>query len=69
MNDSVETDKLWLPEGFVLVVAPDDNKYIVHEHIVPALLQHFKANEFKKDLKTFMAPGAVSIYSIAVPAT
>ena len=52
-----------------MVVGPDDNKYIVNEHVVPALFQDFKANEKKGVLKTFYAPGAVSLFSFLLHRT
>jgi hypothetical protein len=60
-DNSNETDNNWIPEGFVLVIGPDNNKYIMQEHVVPALEQDFLAYGRKMVLETFNASGTVSI--------
>ena len=52
----------WIPEGFVVVVGPDNHRYIVPECIGPAIVQQFNAEEKRVDLETFRHPLIVSIY-------
>lgn len=55
-----QNDSVWIPDGFVIVVGPDDEKYIVPEFMVDNLDQQFNADRRTKILRAFSAPGSVS---------
>ena len=50
----------WIPDGFVLVKGPDDEKYLVPEFMVQALDQDFHSNKKKELLNAFKFSGTVS---------
>lgn len=50
----------WIPQGYQLVVGPDNAKYIVPEFIIPALRQDYETEEMKKRLLVTNAAGTVS---------
>jgi hypothetical protein len=56
----------WIPEGYVLVVGPNEIKYIVPEFILPALDQDFHAGVRKEKIGAFRAPGTVSLAQICL---
>jgi hypothetical protein len=59
-SSTSERDESWIPEGFRLVVGPDDTKYIVMDFIVPALEQDYHSNKKKEETETLKASGTVS---------
>lgn len=59
-----QNDSVWIPDGFVIVVGPDDEKYIVPEFMVDNLDQQFNADRRTKILRAFSAPGSVSNFLI-----
>jgi len=54
----------WIPEGFVVVVGPDNEQYIVPEYAVPELEKEYESKKMKKILGAFQAKGTVSIFCI-----
>ena len=56
---NAQVDDTWIPEGFVLVIGPDNQKYIVPEYAVPDLEQNYLSK--KKELRATNAQGSVSI--------
>lgn len=59
------SDDSWIPEGYVLVVGPNNKNYIVPDFILPALKQDYLAAARKEEIMAFSAPGTVScIFSI-----
>jgi hypothetical protein len=48
----------WIPEGFVLLIGPDEEKYIVPEFLVDSIDQDYYS--YKKKKKLSGAPGTVS---------
>lgn len=59
-NDS--TGDIWIPEGFVTAIGPNDEKYIVPDYMFPALQQQWIASQKKLDLDADTAPGTVSLF-------
>lgn len=53
-------DDNWIPEGFVLVVGPNNVKYIVPEYSLPDLDQEYLSNKNKEELRANNALGSVS---------
>ena len=51
---------LWVPEGFVVLIGPNGEKYITPEFMVPALDQDFHSNKKKESLGALGAKGSVS---------
>jgi hypothetical protein len=49
----------WIPEGFVLLIGPDNKKYILPDFMEPALDQEYHSEQKKDNLKTWMAKGTV----------
>ena len=58
VSNNIEND--WIPDGFILVKAPDNEKYLVPEFMVQALEQEYYSNK-KKELNAFKLSGTVSI--------
>jgi len=56
----------WIPEGFVLVVDPDNKQYIVPEFMVPDLDQQFHAKKKRKELMADEASDSVSIFLLYI---
>lgn len=50
----------WIPDGYVVVLGPDEHQYVVSEFFVPALHQIFIGYRKKKTLQVFEAAGNVS---------
>ena len=48
----------WIPEGFVLLIGPDEEKYIVPEFLVDSIDQDYYS--YKNKNKLSGAPGTVS---------
>ena len=57
----IPSDDSWIPDGFILVVRPDDKNYIVLEFMAMALDQDYHSDKKKEELKSFRAAGTVSI--------
>lgn len=67
---SNKKDDSWIPEGYVLLLGPDDEKYVVPEFMVPALNQDYHSKNVKEDLKVSSSKGTVSIpFLIESPAS
>ena len=56
----IDQTKPFPPDGYVTVMGPDDQRYLVPEFMVPALHQTFEGYRKKRDLEVFSAAGAVS---------
>lgn len=56
---SKSKNNAWVPDGFVPVVGPDGNNYLVPGFMVPALKQEYQATQ-KKDVNAMGASGTVS---------
>lgn len=54
-----------IPDGFILLVGPDNNKYIVPEFVVPALEHGYLAIGQKNKLSADKASGSVSSHCIS----
>jgi hypothetical protein len=48
MESNTIRENGWIPEGFVLLVGPNNENYILPEFMVPALDQDFHSNKKKK---------------------
>lgn len=59
----------WIPDGFVLLIGPDDEKYIVPEFLVDSLDQDYYTMKEKKKLSAHTAQGTVSFEFCAMPET
>jgi hypothetical protein len=50
----------WIPDGFVLVIGPDQKEYILPDFLLPDLDQSFNARQRAKDIKASSGAGTVS---------
>ena len=67
---SNKKDDSWILEGYVLLLGPDEEKYIVLEFMVLALYQDYHSKKVKEDLKISSSKGTVSIpFLIEFPAS
>ena len=60
----IQSDDSWIPDGFILVVGPDDKKYIVPEFMAMALDKDYHSDKKKEELKSFSVAGTVSIWNL-----
>jgi len=51
----------WIPEGYLLVNGPDNEKFIVPEFLLPLLEQDYQSEELLERYSVTSAPGTVSI--------
>ena len=65
-NENPVTDtSSWIPEGYVVIMAPDNQHYVVPEFFVLALHQKFDGYWKKEKLEVFSAARSVSrIFSL-----
>ena len=59
IRDGDQDEDHWIPEGFVLVIGPDEKAYILPEFMLPDLDQSFNARKRAKELKASNAAGMV----------
>lgn len=59
--ESVESP--WIPDGFKIVIGPDDQHYLVPEFFVSALHQTFDAHRQKEILEVSKGSGSVCFLS------
>ena len=50
----------WIPDGFVIVMGPDEKRYILPDFMLPDLDQSFNARKRAKELQANSAAGTVS---------
>jgi hypothetical protein len=60
IENTPKNDNEWIPDGFVLINGPDNERYVVPEYMVPALHQTFDAKKKKEELDVCNAMGSVS---------
>lgn len=58
-NQPNEKEDTWLPEGYVVVIGPDNKKYIMPDFMVPGLDQDYQSKEKKEELRVLTAKGTV----------
>jgi len=58
-ENQAENYPSWVPEGYVVVMSPDDQPCMVPEFIVPALQQMFDGYRKKDELEIEKAAGTV----------
>jgi hypothetical protein len=63
---TIDQTKSFPPDGYVTVMGPDEQCYLVPEFMVLALHQTFEGYYKKRDLEVFSAAGAVSFLSISI---
>jgi hypothetical protein len=61
---SQKTDDTWIPDGFVELIGPNDEKYILPEFMLPALDQDYKSDCKKVELKASSGKGTVSYHPV-----
>ena len=59
-NESNKLNNTWLPDGFALVIGPDNKEYIMPELLIPDLVQIYKSEEKKQKYLIPQARGIVS---------
>lgn len=59
-----KSDDTWVPEGYVLTIGPNDQKYIVPEYCLPDLDQIVVSDKKKEELRASDAQGTVSFIMI-----
>ena len=52
----------WIPDGFVTIIGPNNEKYIVPEFMINKLNQDYHTKMRKVKLGVSMAPGVVSLF-------
>jgi len=65
-NVSNKNENNWIPDGFLIVKGPDDEKYLVPEFMVQALDQDFYSKKKKEELNAFKLSGTVCIILLKV---
>jgi len=58
---SSKNDDTWIPEGFVRVIGPNNEKYIMPEFMIPAIDQVYLADLKREKLNANNAQGIVSL--------
>lgn len=61
----VEGDASWIPEGYIVVTGPDDQRYVVPQYFVSALHQNLDGHREKDKLEIEKAAGTVCIFHYA----
>lgn len=59
-TDECSKHNFTVPDGYIIINGPDNQKFLVPEFMVPALQQNLDANQKKQDLDVFQAAGSVS---------
>lgn len=67
-SNSNDQDTTWIPEGYVEVMGPNGQRYLVPEFCTPALLNTLDVYEEKNKLEIKRASGTVSFPNCSVPA-
>jgi hypothetical protein len=52
----------WNAEGFVVLIGPDNSKYLVPDFLVDSLQQSYQSYFKKKELRASSAAGTVSVF-------
>ena len=50
----------WVPEGYVVIIGPNDNRYVVPEFCAADFKQKIDEDQKKKEMEVFKAAGSVS---------
>lgn len=61
-DNIVEDTPTWIPEGYVVVKGPDDQRYLIRQFMEPALHQTLDANVKKSEMSLDKAEGSVSLF-------
>jgi hypothetical protein len=56
----------WIPEGYILVMGPDQQPYVVPEFFVSALHQNFDGYKKKESMEVSKAAGTVSCNVVVI---
>jgi hypothetical protein len=55
-----QTHDAWVPDGYIIVVGPDNEHYVVPEFMVEDLDQKFNVSKRELEINAFNAQGSVS---------
>jgi hypothetical protein len=58
----IKNDAAWLPEGFVQIIGPNGQHYLVPEFYAPALQKNIDESEEKKKMEVNKGAGTVSYH-------
>lgn len=58
----IQSEDTWVPEGYVLTIGPNNQKYIVPEYCLPDLDQIYLSDKKKEELNASNAEGTVSFF-------
>ena len=58
----IKNDAAWLPEGFVQIIDPNGQHYLVPEFYAPALQKNIDESEEKKKMEVNKGAGTVSYH-------
>lgn len=61
-SKTISDEDTWVPEGYVVIIGPNKQRYVVPEFCAPTLQQQIDVEEKKKDKEVHKAAGAVSQY-------
>jgi hypothetical protein len=62
MDNSDSPNSSWIPEGYVEVIAPNGQKYLVPRFYAPSLNNSLEGSEVKKKLNIEKASGTVRFF-------
>ena len=57
-----EGEENWIPDGFVVVIGPDNQKYLMPDFMVTTFDNAYYMEKQKENLMSYNAPGSVSGY-------
>jgi hypothetical protein len=57
-----ESNPPWIPEGFVILMGPDDQSYVVPQFFVPSMQHNFDGYREKQKMEVEKAAGTVSLF-------
>jgi hypothetical protein len=60
MDNNVSLDSSWIPEGYMEIIGPNGQKYLVPRFYAPALTTELVGIEKKRNLEIEKAAGTVS---------
>jgi hypothetical protein len=64
ISPPIENEPTFIPEGYVVVTGPDEQRYVVPQFMVPALHQSFDGFRLKTSLNASGRAGSVSSSNI-----
>ena len=61
MSETIDKHLKWIPEGYTVLVGPDDYHYVVPQSFLPSLHHNLDSYEKKKEMEIGKHAGVVSV--------